>query len=63
MKNNGYKKDSNVEITFWASDIAENPVAWAKLAKVVIMDSTTEAYKKAEEQVKAAKEAAKTQEQ
>ena len=51
------------EITFWASDIAENPAAWAKLAKVVIMDSTTEAYKKAEEQVKAAKEAAKTQEQ
>lgn len=63
MKNNGYKKDSNVEITFWAGDIAENPAAWAKLAKVVIMDSTTEAYKKAEEQVKAAKEAAKTQEQ
>ena len=62
FKDGGYKKDSGVEITFWAGNIAENPAGWAKLAKVVIMDSTSEAYKQAEEQVKAAKDAAKTEE-
>lgn len=55
LKNNGYHKDSKMTITFWAGNIAENPAGWAKLAKVVIMDKTSEAYKQAEEQIEAAK--------
>ncbi|MBQ9230407.1 MAG: hypothetical protein IJ190_04400 [Prevotella sp.] len=59
FKNNGYNKDSKMTITFWAGNIAENPEGWAKLAKVVVMDQNTDAFKQAEQQVKAAKEAAK----
>lgn len=55
----GYARDSKMTITFWAGNIAKNPEGWAKLARVVIMDKTSEAYKKAEEQVKAAEAAAK----
>ena len=58
-KNNCYLKDTKMTITFWAGNISDNPEGWARLAKVVIMDKTSEAYKQAEEQVKAAKEAAK----
>ncbi|MBQ7419919.1 MAG: hypothetical protein IJV17_04160 [Prevotella sp.] len=59
FKINGYNKDSKMTITFWAGHIEENPEGWAKLAKVVIMDERSDAYKQAEEQVKANKETAK----
>ena len=39
--------------------IWKNPEGWAKLAKVVIMDAKSDAYKQLEEQVKAAEAAAK----
>ena len=44
----------------WAISVkGSNAAQWAKLAKIVIMDKESEAYKQAEEQIKAAKEAAK----
>ena len=58
-QNGCYVKDTKMTIIFWAGNISDNPEGWAKLAKVVIMDKTSDAYKQAEEEVKATKEAAK----
>ncbi len=62
-KAKAYKEGAKSNTMFYTSsskgNIWKNPEGWAKLAKVVIMDKKTDAYKQAEEQVKAAKEAAK----
>ncbi len=61
-KANAYKEGAKSNTMFYTSspkgNIWKNPAGWAKLAKVVIMDQKTDAYKQAEEQIKAAKEAA-----
>ena len=46
-------------ISYFISIKAHDAAGWAHLKKVVIMDKTSVAFKQAEEQVKAAKEAAK----
>ncbi len=56
--NASYKKDAQGKTMFVTSTpkgtIWKNPAGWAKLAKVVIMDNKSEAFKKAEEHVNAA---------
>lgn len=58
-----YKEGSQGKTMFITSStkgtIWKNPAGWAKLAKVVMMNKNSEAFKKAEEQVKAAEAAAK----
>jgi len=62
-KANAYKEGAKSNTMFYTSspkgNIWKNPAGWAKLAKVVIMDQKTDAFKQAEEQVKAAEEAVK----
>ena len=62
-KANTYKEGAQSKTMFYTStpkgNIWKNPVGWARLAKVVIMDSDSEAYKQAEEHVKANKDAFK----
>lgn len=61
--NASYKEGAKGKTMFVTSTskgtIWKNPEGWAKLAKVVMMNKNSEAYKKAEEQVKAAEAAAK----
>ena len=47
------------KVRFFISPKAEDAAGWAHLQKIVILDKTTDAYKQAEEQVKATKEAFK----
>ena len=61
-KANTYKEGSQGKTMFVTSSrkgtIWKNPVGWAKLAKVVMMNRNSEAFKKAKEQVEAAEAAA-----
>lgn len=61
--NASYKEGAKAKTMFVTSTskgtIWKNPEGWAKLAKVVMMNKNSEAYKKAEEQVKAAEATAK----
>jgi len=45
-------------VDYFISIKKHDAAGWAKLAKIVIMDKTNETFKQAEEQIKAAKEAA-----
>lgn len=53
------KEGKEVNFRFFISVNGYDAALWARLAKMVIMDSTTDAFKQAEEQIKANKEAFK----
>jgi hypothetical protein len=64
--NASYKVGAKGKVIFTTSSqkgtIWKDAEAWAKLAKVVIMNVKSDAFKKVDEQIKAAEEAAKKQE-
>ena len=65
LKTTSYKAGSKGKTTFVTSqtkgNIWKNPAGWAKLAKVVMMNTESEAFLKAKQQMEAATEASKEQ--
>ncbi len=54
------KEGKKFTFGFFISVSAHDAAGWAKLQKIVIMDKESEAYKQAEQQIKASKDASKT---
>ena len=56
------KEGKELSVCFYISVSDYDAARWARLGKIVVMDKTTEAYKQAEEYIKAQKEAFKKKE-
>ena len=56
------KEGKKLSIRFYISVNDYDAAGWARLGKIVVMDKTTDAFKQAEEYIKARKEAFKNKE-